>query len=279
MKIKRIPFVYKTLFLKDKYALDEVVLDTPSLIDTLSKGLENKIFKINSEQGLELILDETQKNIEYLRLHCDSETLEISADAYLFTAGEQNANLLAALSSPPEMQLRPLQMVLLKHPDLTPFFAHCIDTGMNPRMTITTHTLKTGEPVWYIGGQLAEDGVQRTESEQHLAAKKEIEVLFPWLDLSKASFKSFFINRAEAKQPGGKRPESSFVSILGNAIVAWPTKLALAPVLVDSVIQHLEKQQIKPQASRDNASSMPNHWPKPKRSSTVWDTLFSEHYL
>ena len=104
------------------------------------------------------------------------------------------------------MQCRPLQMVMVKMAEPYPLYAHCIDQGMNPRVTITTHTAADGKYVWYIGGQLAEEGAKRDQATQLAYAKKELESLFPWIDWNKMEFCSFYINRAEARQPDGKRP-------------------------------------------------------------------------
>ena len=80
------------------------------------------------------------------------------------------------------MQRRPLHMVLLREttpnssreiPDL---YGHCVGMSDKPRLTITTARDQAGRKVWYIGGQVAEDGVKRERQEQVDAVRQEVRV-------------------------------------------------------------------------------------------------------
>ena len=80
-------------------------------------------------------------------------------------AGEGNAGLLqdaqkAELFPSEAAQSRPLKMVLLKHRLGHRLYAHCVGTSNKPRLTVTTHDMKDGSLVWYLGGDLAEKGVK-----------------------------------------------------------------------------------------------------------------------
>ncbi len=259
------------------YRLEEVVLDTPSLVKALATPYHHYIFKINANVGYDFIYHQNNpQNIVSLKLFSTvkTEDIEIQAKRFLFTAGEGNASLCLKRSNIPEMQLRPLQMTMVKLASPFPFFAHCIDNGTNPRITITTHPTQDGKTVWYLGGQLAEDGSKRTMTEQITCAKKELGTLFPWLDLSDASWASFFINRAEPKQPGGKRPENAFIETIGNVMVAWPTKLALAPVLSDQILEQLKRDDIQPTETVNEISSALFYLEKPTIALPPWETYF-----
>ncbi len=257
------------------YRLEELVLDTASLIRTLAATYQNCIFKIHSEQGYEFVHQAANpQNILSVNLNSGATTLNLQAKRYLFTAGEGNALLCQSLSNAPAMQCRPLQMIMVKLPKPYLFFAHCIDYGMNPRITITTHPTQNGHTVWYLGGQIAEDGVNRTSSEQIQVAQQELRQLFPWVDFSDAQWSSFFINRAELKQPGGKRPESAFIETVGNCMVAWPTKLALAPLLSDHIIASLQQQNITPSIPTEVNDTLLSHLEKPKVAQTPWDAIW-----
>ncbi|EGH26005.1 oxidoreductase, FAD-binding protein, partial [Pseudomonas amygdali pv. mori str. 301020] len=100
----------------------------------------------------------------------------------VLSAGGGNADLLNALGvSQPQMQRRPLHMVLVKGPTLKPLFAHCLGGGPKPRITVTTHPAADGQCVWYLGGDLAEaEGVAREPDAQIAVARKELEALLPW---------------------------------------------------------------------------------------------------
>lgn len=257
------------------YRLEEIVLDTTSLIETLSRPYAESLLKVNSEKGYQFTTPpDNPLNILSVQINSRKESLQLQAKRYLFTAGEGNATLANQFPKAPEMQCRPLQMVMVKFNALYPFFAHCIDSGMNPRITITTHRTKDGKAVWYLGGQIAEDGVHRTQAEQIAFAKKELHTLFPWVDFSEATWASFFVNRAEPKQPGGKRPESVFVESFENVMVAWPTKLALTPLLTDHIISQLEEQGIKPSFSERDLLKSLSDCEKPVVGLPPWEQLF-----
>ena len=111
--------------------------------------------------------------------------------------------------------------------------------------------------------------MRRDSVAQIHAAKKELHELFPWLDFSAAQFTSFFVDRAEARQPDEKRPDSCFVKDVENTITAWPTKLAFAPKVADEVIAILQANNIKPTASDD--LHLLRAWPIPAFSKPIWD--------
>lgn len=256
------------------YRLEEVVLDTPSLIQVLASPYKDFIFKINSAEGYQLVFKPGDpKTIDYLKIHSGTQSLNIHAQRYLLTAGEGNEQLASVLSNPSAMQRRPLHMVIAKLNGSYPLFAHCIDGGMNPRITITTHSTQEGKTVWYLGGQIAEEGIHRTQDEQCTVAKHELHHLFPWLDLTLAKWSSFFVNRAEPAQPGGKRPETDFLQTIGNAILAWPTKLALAPLLTDHIIAQLKKQKIEPSTPSQNECQELSTLEKPMFALPPWETI------
>lgn len=240
------------------YRLEEMVLDTRSLVETLYKPYQNQIFKIDPVQGCQIHWQQNQ--IENLHLQSEQNTLELTADRYLFFAGEGNAQLLQNDVLAPTMQCRPLHMVLVCLPETHMLYAHCIDHHANPRLTITSHRTKQGHCVWYLGGQLAEEGVHRTQTEQIDFTKRELKALFPWLNLEQAHFTSFRINRAEAYQSNGKRPDSFSLQKYHNAIIGWPTKLALAPLLTDKLISMLQEDSIRPKSQNNFDLS---NWQKP----------------
>lgn len=252
------------------YRLEEVVLDTSSLIQTLATHHHDSIFKINQTDGCEFVIQKNNAEIEYLKINSGNHTVHISAKRYLFTAGEGNELLASHLPNLPAMQRRPLQMVYVKFKTNYLFFAHGIEGGINPRITITSHQARDGRTVWYLGGQIAEQGIHRTQAEQFVAASQELKSLFPWLELTGAEWGSFFVNRAEHAQSGGKRPENEFVGSVGNTLTAWPTKLALSPLLADNVIALLQKHEITP----SNASTQLEEFSaleKPILASLPWD--------
>jgi glycerol-3-phosphate dehydrogenase len=253
------------------YALEEMTLDVQALVRELVKPHQEVIFKIDPLQAQELQLDD-KGNLAGLCVRTAlGETIEIRARKYIFTAGAGNEILLEKLQQKTQRaQRRPLHMVLAKTDFSYAVYAHCLGMGTTPRITITTHQSRDGKTVWYLGGQIAEEGVKQDSDTQIKIARKELQDLFPWLDFSSAQFASFFVDRAEPQQAGGKRPDSSYFKEMGNIIVAWPTKLALAPKLADEIIASLTCPLIK-QGNFDMRAL--RAFPMPAIAAAVWDEL------
>ena len=109
-------------------------------------------------------------------------------------------------------------------------------------------------------------------AEQIAEARQELCNLFPWLTFSDAQFATFRVDRAEAMQPNGKRPETVYVKEIENIMVGWPTKLAFAPKLAEEIIQRLQKD-IKPEMSDTRELRA---WPIPSLTKPVWDEVLPE---
>lgn len=267
------------------YQLQEMVLDLPSLLQTLSKPCLPYIFKIDPQSNSQILQKSQIKNssnanfnspkthfLKTILLKNKQETVAISAQHFLLTAGAGNAQLSTAFQQHCPMQTRPLHMVLVKLKGQYPLFAHCIEKHIHPRITITTPIVQQNHTVWYLGGQLAEKGVQRDPAQQWQMAAQELQRLFPHLDLSDAEYDSFYIDRAEPVQKNGKRPDSFFLQTQDQTTVAWPTKLALAPKLADHFMGMLNQNNIQP-AAIENLSAL-SGFEKPGIAKPIWQNLF-----
>ena len=235
------------------YRLEEPVLDTASLVKALADPHRKAIFKLKdlntlqfnkSDRGWQVLLGNSSDGTDNSAAQFDTRRL-------VFAAGKGNASLLEKCGrSSPAMQLRPLQMVMLRgdreHPLPGALYAHCLGASANPRITITTHYDSEGHIVWYLGGQIAEEGVTRDHADQVAAAKKEMGELFPWLDLTSMQWGTLPIDRAEPKMPDGSRPDNVFAEEQDDIITAWPTKLALSPRLAKVIIEKLEQENVQP---------------------------------
>jgi glycine/D-amino acid oxidase-like deaminating enzyme len=152
----------------------------------------------------------------------------LSPRVTVLAAGEGNASLLKDRAE--LMQRRPLQMVVLKGP-LPPLYGHCV-IGGKTGLTITS----VGN-VWQIGGEIAEQCAEERETAKVCGrALDELRKYLPRLNLDGCSMSSYRAVRAEASTSGGRRPSGTNLARLGpGLLVAWPTKLALAPVLADEI--------------------------------------------
>lgn len=244
------------------YSLDEPVLDTATIIAALAMPNLDAIVHAT----LESITFNPDESSQLALKASDGTKWQVATNRIVLTAGQGNAGLLKTMGrDSPAMQLRPLHMVMLRGGLPERLYAHCLGASVNPRITITSHVDANGEIVWYLGGQLSEDGVRRSEAEQIQAAKEELQDLMPWLDLSQTHWSTLCIDRAEPRQPHGKRPDTSFVEETRGVITTWPTKMALAPKLAADVMAQLKHDEI----FASGTQPLPT-WPQPAFAELPW---------
>lgn len=264
------------------YRLSDFVVDTPSLISLLAEPHRDRILCIDTETMQMALADDG--HLENLTLQSRNGIVKLQAQRFVLCAGEGNGPLLQQLGiTQPEMQTRPLHMLAARVPHAQPAFVHCIGDsfGMTPRLTVTSHpdpTSESGGWIWYIGGEIAESGVQRSAEEQQAEGQRQLGEAFPWVDFSAAQWSSFFINRAEPRLPNLQRPDNAFVSAKQNLLITWPTKLTLTPDLSDSVCAELERQGVQPQAApaanADSSATLSSCFDFPEVAKPRWEHLF-----
>jgi hypothetical protein len=222
------------------YQLDEPVFDTLSIVHALAEPYMDSILEVD---GASFQTGDSRLGVNDKA----GNHYQFKYKQLVLMAGSGNKALLAQLGrSQPEMQLRPLKMVMLRGGLGDTVYAHCLGASVNPRVTITSHYDDNNNIVWYLGGQLAEDGVKRSNDEQIKQAKAELAELIPWLDLSNSEWAVLDIDRAEVRKPDASRPDTFYSEQTGNVVTAWPTKLALAPQLARDVLQKITDSGITP---------------------------------
>ncbi|MDH5324071.1 MAG: FAD-dependent oxidoreductase [Gammaproteobacteria bacterium] len=237
---QRPPVFQAAAFKGQVYQLNEPVLDAMSIVQTLAEPHTQSIAKL---EGVPTFDTAVAGNFCFSN---GGQQFCISANQVILAAGKGNAALLQALGrQSPRMQLRPLKMVMLRG-DLPVLYAHCLGASVNPRITITSHFDVHGNTVWYVGGQLAENGPAMSDEQLIADAKKELQQVFSWLDFSSVQWACLSIDRAEPETSDGKRPDTVFAQQENTVITAWPTKLALAPVLAAEVMELLRQLNIRP---------------------------------
>lgn len=258
------------------YRLEETVVNAESLVAELAKPLAGRVLQVQWGETATLVaefghitgIDLTPEGAPPCRL---------VAERYVLTAGKGNGEILEKLGcdSSPAMQLRPLHQVVVKKAGLPDLYAVGIGTGTKPPLVATTHPTADGQRVWYLGGELAEkDGVARDGEAQVKEAQKLVAKLLPWVDLAGAQWASFRVDRAEGRMPDGTRPDGPMVKTAGNAIVAWPTKLVLAPLTADLILQEFAKQSLVPHtATADEPPSL--GLPPAPVAQPIWESLFA----
>lgn len=251
------------------YRLIDLVLDVPSVVKILAERQSDAIFSVDWSTA-DLQCPDGEARIEL-------PGTTVIPRKLLLTAGVGNEALIEALGgSGPAMQRRPLQQVLVKHQYQEPFFAHCMGGNPNPRLTISSHRTAAGEPVWYLGGDLATEAADQSPQWLIGRAQQELADLLPWIDLGQAEWRTLRLDRAEPKQSSLLRPDSAFVGEVegvNNALAAWPTKLSLSPHLADEIEARLDAEGVAPGTDDDLSALQALGRPSP--AATYWDTLFS----
>jgi hypothetical protein len=247
------------------YQLQDIVIDTPALISKLSQQQTNYIYHAEPQ----VVTDNGE--VSYLQLPQDQS---LKADRYIFAAGAGNAPLLSGTAlEKSQMQTRPLQQVMLKG-QLPSIYAHAVSlkTVAKPRITFSTHPALDGDKVWYLGGNLAEQGVGMTAGKLIDFAQRELKDLLPWIDLTNAEWATLNIDRAEPAQKENNRPDHPFLKCAGNCLVAWPTKLTLVPMLADMVLDELTgpNTTLVPQAQQGSYPDLP----LAQIAKTPWENSF-----
>ncbi len=226
------------------YRLEDLVVNTEVLVKHLAA-------KAN---GCALQFDPARDHIEWDDsgvAYVDLHGTRIEPDVTICCAGQGNGDLLNQahkhnLLLQEDMQLRPLKMLAVKQSGLPAFFGHCLGASNKPQLTVTSHPGSDGEQVWYLGGDIAEKGVERTDAEQVAAGQQLLQQLFPWRDWQGARYAPIEINRAEPKLSQLMKPDSAYVKRDRKVLIAWPTKLTLVPDLADKVAALLDPPRQAP---------------------------------
>lgn len=245
------------------FRIEEPVVDPVSLVRELARGVADESWLVDWESSARI--EVSPEGIGAILLGEEADTVRLTADRYLLAAGAGNGPLLGQLGiESPRMQLRPLHQIVVRDDDLPAFFSVCVGTGPKPPVVTTTHTDSSERRLWYIGGDIAEaDGVARDEEAQVAAGKEFFAKQLPWIDLSGADWFTVRVDRAEPLTGTGDRPPGAFLERVGNVLVAWPTKLALAPGLADRVLEETHA------AGGPAATELP--LPRPGIGTAPWD--------
>ncbi len=244
--------------------LDEQVIEPRSLLEVLSHELDQSILQ-TAEGGVEI----SQLDDGWLVQLLNPETgdpVDLHVKKIVLTAGKGNLQLRKTFGlASNKTQERPLHMVLMRG-NLPVINGHCID-GSKTRISITTTQDYAGRSVWQIGGQLSEDGVNKTQEELINFATKEITTVLPNVNLEHAQCTTYKTTRAECNTKGN-RPNDISILEENNVLTCWPTKLAFAPRLADEIVRRIGE------TSHTKTSEHPSfsNWPSPAVALTPWET-------
>lgn len=235
------------------YSLAEPVISTGSLLNALAAHHHPAIFLFDAA-AVRFLTEGVQVG----------ETL-LQPRAIVFAAGVGNGELLSQAGIQADlMQRRPLGMVLLRG-SLPPLFGHCV-VGGKTGLTITS----PAAGLWQVGGEIAE---RLAHEETPLGARRialgEIRRWLPGLDLTGSEIAIYRAVRAEGRTDALRRPSGVHTSrVAPGLVVAWPTKLSMAPVLADDVFELVSRDLKDP----GGYTEVPP-WPVPGVARYPWEEV------
>ncbi|MPV86187.1 FAD-dependent oxidoreductase [Ostreibacterium oceani] len=267
------------------YALNEPVLDVKSLLMCFANRYRHHIITDAKWQlahpQADNACDSTFDNncasdndgdgngdYKIVSIKTANTTLTVKAAHIIYTAGKANASL---SNDTANQQIRPLRMVYAHVPKtFGQLYLHVLAASDKPRLTITTHPYDEQTNIWYLGGHVAETGAHLSDSETITLAKKELTAIFPWLDFSQCPFASFVVDRAEGSH-AGNRPDTPVVHSDSQTIVAWPTKLAMAPMLADAIVAMVARLSPTNPPQTNTAHTAPPTFATPRIANYPWE--------
>lgn len=206
-------------------AMAEMVLDVPSILQTLAKPYQECIRHYDGAEPF-----------AFLKNH------GISPKKIIFTTAADNARIAAAHQHDKGLQVqhRPLMQAMMI-PAPFPLFAHFIGTSDKPVATITTHTARNGDLIWYFGAGVAEHPKETPPTEIFARARAALKTYLPQLDVTEARWAVLPIDRVEGKSKTDHwLPDTPTIHRAGDVLYAWPTKLTFAPLLSDMLLEALD---------------------------------------
>jgi hypothetical protein len=234
--------------------VDELVLDVNSVLRALAAPYQDSIRRADMLKDMDFSLD-SSGNIKHVTI----KGRTITAERYIFTAAAANKVLADKLSHAHglETQLRPLVMGMMRNAPCE-LYAHCVGPSVKPVMTISTHRTVDHSLVWYLGGAVAEWQKDSDPNNVYAAVIDGFRKYMPAVDLTKVSWSTLPIDRVERKSKvPGHLPDGPTTHVCGNAIYAWPTKLAFSPMLTNEIIEKLSSADIKPSGQETDWSFLP----------------------
>ena len=212
--------------------LTEPVFDVHSVISALASEYAGRIRRLRVDV-------DTWAWEEARKAHrITGDGWAVEARWLVATAGGGNG----ALASEANAQERPLHMVMLKGalPDV---WLHADVASGRPSLTISSHKTRSGDAVWYLGGDIAEIGVDLETAALLSETRKRLHRYFPALSLDGVAGATVRISRFESATKDRNIPDGPVVQDAGvpNMLLAWPTKLAYAPMLADDVAERLDR--------------------------------------
>lgn len=265
------PSLFKNLaFHGDIYRLAYPVIDPVSLTHVLSQNHADCIYDV--PRSMTHIETSDKQATTAVFIHQGTTQIRIRPRYVMYAAGEGNDLLARKLGiHEPLMTAKPVHMTCIQHERLPVFYGHCLGAHRKQRLTITTHQAQ-GKTMWYVGGEQAEQGVERDDRRQAEIILEELKALLPWQSLQGARCKSLLINRVYSHERGLLSATTAHLHWSVNNAFIWPTRLILAPNAAHQVLSRLQQDAKLPH----HAQPEPLPLPQPAPGLPAWEKLFSK---
>ncbi len=235
--------IKKTGFCGTVIRMNEPVLDIGSVLRALAEPHRQSIRRIDCPDN----------PLGFLEDH------NITARRLIFTGAGSNHEIAKRLGHDAGLktQRRPLLMGMMR-PAPYPLHAHLVGPSQIPLATVTTHKMRNGTLIWYLGGALAERPKEADREAVIAAAKKAFSKYLPNVDLSNVEWATLPIDRVEGMSGRDDRmPDTPTVHGVEGALYGWPTKLTFAPMLANQILERLEAEDIRPSGTATDWSFLP----------------------
>ena len=139
-------------------------------------------------------------------------------------------------------------------------------------MTVTSSNSLDGQRVWQLGGELAESGCELAPADLITKAGRCLADVLPGFDPEAPglSWATYRIDRAEKTTSGALRPSGAWVGTSGPVVVAWPTKLVLAPATAELVVAECGTPRPESAGDRPFADHVPPAVALPPWEEATW---------
>jgi len=204
---------------------EEKVIDSWNLLRVLRLLFRNNILHTN--------IAEINHDYSFVKNIRFTDGISITPGRVYLCAGKNNEKIWRysmGMPKPKIQQTRPVHVGTVYGNALFPLYAHIIEDD-TWQMTVTSSTDAIGRVAWRLGGPLFEN--KNPLGTMHDIAAKIFDKFF---NICAASIAFNSVSRAELNK-GGSRVLRPGTSSLGNVRIGWPTKMVMAPALVDRMVR------------------------------------------
>ena len=185
------------------YKLNDLVLNTESLLRELLSGLEDRVFKLECS-------DKTVKKIDRGYQLNLSDT-KIETDTLINCSGNGTQSLLETLNiSEFNIQNRPLKQIIVDAPQDLNMFAHCLTNLSSTEPQNDHHNPPEKEKIWYIGGRLATEGAHLSDDVLIQKAKAELKHMCILAKPKEGVYENSSNRRVEPHTKNQRKPDEAF---------------------------------------------------------------------